>query len=217
MSLASFNFTYDTDKNGNDGWLLKPEFDVAGNMTIAHDTVEHFRDDDGSVEHELMAMGAVMFGRITMGLATDDGMAIDLTYMYIYANDGSGIVEPCNYKRKINDEYFSPDTLDKICETATKKIIDELDYHNEDNSEVVEHIKSFLQLAKQWIAKGYYRAKRRFKYPDIMTTIFNEIARKAKNINGDFGDVLKVTYQINPDIKVWVTKHYIADDGLVAY
>lgn len=215
MSLASFNFTFGTDQHGNDGWILKPEFDVAGNMTIAHDTVEHFRDDDGSVEHELMAMGAVMFGRITMGLATENGMAVDLKYMYIYANDGSGIVEPCDYKRKIDDEYFSPETLDDLCDDASVKIMDELECT--DDSDTFNHIINFLTIAKQWIAKGYYRAKRRFKYPEIMTNLFNKVAYATKNINGDFGDVLRVTYQINPDIKVWVTKYYIVDDGLVAY
>lgn len=215
MSLASFNFTFGTDQHGNDGWILKPEFDVAGNMTIAHDTVEHFRDDDGSVEHELMAMGAFMFGRITMGLATENGMAEDLRYMYIYANDGSGIVEPCDYKRKIDDEYFSPETLDDLCDDASVKIMDELECT--DDSDTFNHIINFLTIAKQWIAKGYYRAKRRFKYPEIMTNLFNKVAYATKNINGDFGDVLRVTYQINPDIKVWVTKHYIVDDGLVAY
>lgn len=215
MSLASFNFTFGTDQHGNDGWILKPEFDVAGNMTIAHDTVEHFRDDDGSVEHELMAMGAFMFGRITMGLATENGMAEDLRYMYIYANDGSGIVEPCDYKRKIDDEYFSPETLDDLCDDASVKIMDELECT--DDSDTFNHIINFLTIAKQWIAKGYYRAKRRFKYPDIMTNLFNKVAYATKNVNGDFGDVLRVTYQINPDIKVWVTKHYIVDDGLVAY
>lgn len=215
MSLASFNFTFGTDQHGNDGWILKPEFDVAGNMTIAHDTVEHFRDDDGSVEHELMAMGAVMFGRVTMGLATENCMAEDLRYMYIYANDGSGIVEPCDYKRKIDDEYFSPETLDDLCDDASVKIMDELECT--DDSDTFNHIINFLTIAKQWIAKGYYRAKRRFKYPDIMTNLFNKVAYATKNVNGDFGDVLRVTYQINPDIKVWVTKHYIVDDGLVAY
>lgn len=215
MSKASFNFTFGTDQHGNDGWILKPEFDVAGNMTIAHDTVEHFRDDDGSVEHELMAMGAVMFGRVTMGLATENCMAEDLRYMYIYANDGSGIVEPCDYKRKIDDEYFSPETLDDLCDDASVKIMDELECT--DDSDTFNHIINFLTIAKQWIAKGYYRAKRRFKYPDIMTNLFNKVAYATKNVNGDFGDVLRVTYQINPDIKVWVTKHYIVDDGLVAY
>jgi hypothetical protein len=54
-----------SDKYGSWGWrpAWMPNFDPLQGMGIAHDILEHFPGDDGSVEGELMAHGAMLFVR----------------------------------------------------------------------------------------------------------------------------------------------------------
>lgn len=50
---------------GHDGWILKgfPNFNASGGQGIAHDTLEHFKKGDGSLAHEMLAFGAIIFIR----------------------------------------------------------------------------------------------------------------------------------------------------------
>lgn len=45
------------------GWLMEGApntYEPAGGMTVAHDILEHQANDNGSIEHELMALGAMI-------------------------------------------------------------------------------------------------------------------------------------------------------------
>lgn len=52
-------------------WL--PNADPASGMTVAHDVLEHFPHDNGSVDHEFKAFGAMMFVRGVCGWWAEQG------------------------------------------------------------------------------------------------------------------------------------------------
>lgn len=68
MITRLFVFAHDPD-SGNDGWRPKNLVDFApGNpYLVAHDTLEHFPNDTGTLADEIRALGAYAFVRIDSG------------------------------------------------------------------------------------------------------------------------------------------------------
>lgn len=211
MPLNSFVFNYSEDQHGNCGWILKPEFDVSTPRAIAHDIIEHFSDDNGSVEHELMALGSILYGRYQMGLVSGDGLSSDICYLFMNFILNNKMITNIKYKQGLKNETLSERELDNILFDATDYIKKELNNYEEIlTSNILKQITDYLTIAKKWIIKGYFRAKRKYKDPYIITELFNEIERKAERCqHGDYGMQLKVTYQIQPEIKVWTKESFI--------
>ena len=111
-----------------------------------------------------------------------------------------------------NVKISSPKTSKKqVSFDATDYIKKELNNYEEIlTSNILKQITDYLTIAKKWIIKGYFRAKRKYKDPYIITELFNEIESKAERYqHGDYGMQLKVTYQIQPEIKVWMKESFI--------
>ena len=212
MPLASFNYDYTNDFNGEDGWLLKPEFNVSmTGATFAHDIVEHHPKDNGSIEHELMALGAILFGRYQMGYATDDGIARDISYLFTNTLNFSPDITDIKYIRKLNgeDEWTNENVLSHIMELVSNYVIEDAEYYNYINYK--KDLKKYIKIASKWIRKGFHLAKKRFNTPETMFNVYNTVAKAIKPHHiscGDYGYKLKVTYQINPEPKAWVKVNY---------
>jgi hypothetical protein len=70
--MLSKVFVYGTDDDsGITGWRPKdnPMFMPGDGLLVAHDTLEHFADDTGTLEDELRALGALSFIRLDSGMA----------------------------------------------------------------------------------------------------------------------------------------------------
>lgn len=212
MPLASFNYDYTNDFNGEDGWLLKPEFNVSmTGTTFAHDIVEHHPKDNGSIEHELMALGAILFGRYQMGYATEEGIARDIAYMFTNTLNFSCDISDIKYVRKLNgdDEWVKEEVLSHIMELVKEYVNEEAEYFKYTGYR--KELNKYVKYAKKWVRKGFHLAKKRFKTPETMFDVYNKVAKSIEksHINGgDYGYSLRVTYQINPEPKAWVTMSY---------
>lgn len=176
---------------------------------LHHDIIEHFRDDNGSVEHELMALGALLYGRYQMGLIYGHSLSLDFCYLFMnYMLNTSKLIN-LNYKHTFSNKNISISELDNILFDAKDYIIEECHGRELELTEnVLLQITDYLTTAKKWMIKGFYRAKRKYKDPYIMTELFNKIEKVASKYNGDYGMKLKITYQIQPEIKVWGKEYF---------
>jgi hypothetical protein len=62
--ITSFDWREDKEF-GHYGWIMTgmPDFNASTGLGIAHDTLEHFANGDGSLTDEMMAFGAMMYIR----------------------------------------------------------------------------------------------------------------------------------------------------------
>lgn len=130
---------------------------------IAHDVFEHIGKQTGSVEDELRAFGAVLFGRFNMGIAgTDRNLGIEI---------GSFLTP---YIQRVKRPKIHSDVLsysDSLCEgiqAEFKYIYPECDFQTIKNQ--VLH----------WISKGYRQAERKYKYSCTLVNMYTELQRQLQ-------------------------------------
>lgn len=184
-----------TDNNGNTGLIFRgapSHFDTVSltgykgqrfnpaNL-LTHDLLEHnFKQDNGSAEHELMALGAAMFGRGNHGDVTIDGLVGDL--MNVARESGMNI-KPT----KQGIKSFEPIEW-QIEEIQASGIINSM-YREFDEDYSIEDIKAFLLNAYRYIRQGARKANKRFKNSFNMYSMFyglsSEIMNKGKYIEED--------------------------------
>jgi hypothetical protein len=185
-------FEVKIDDNGNTGLIFKgapSNFDTVdlgsykgygfnpANL-IVHDLIEHdFKRDNGSVECELMALGAAMYGRANHGEIEVKGLLSDIVNC---ARDCNLEIEPTNKGLK----QFEPiqwqiEELENY--NLIKNICFELDM-DRPNKEV----KEFVKYAFRYIRQGARRAEKRFGNSSSMVCFFSrlssEIMQKGKYI-----------------------------------
>jgi hypothetical protein len=153
-------FTFHVATHGDYGTLgLRPSWyptgDPLGGMAAAHDILEHFANDDGSTEGELMALGASLFVRGDGGYSTqyrhydcvrDPAGDIPTVWGYMLERENRTTVRACGASR----DSFGMDTARAIIAEGMKEI--ENPWPNADTRE---------RMAC-WIARGYARAMRRY-------------------------------------------------------
>lgn len=194
--MAKLVFEYAEDHEfGNTGWRLenKPEFNAATDgRLVAHDCIEHFANDDGSVEAELMALGAALYGRCNMGQdVTTEGLASDMLFT---CRDG---VRSPGRTQKIEDEWALEEMSEKFLQYA-------------DGEEIINPAKT-LANALGWIRKGYRKAAKRYFSSLRMVEMFNDIERFVNNIRyAELGEKLIIqTFPMLGEVKC---KHVTIED-----
>lgn len=141
---------------------------------VAHDILEHdIKNDDGSVECELMAIGAAMYGRGNHGEIDARGFLGDIVSM---ARDSMLQLKNTNKGMKT----FEP--IEWIIEELkNKNLIKEIKNELGDDFKTSE-INNFIKLALRYIRIGARRAERRFKNSFDMYNMFLKLTDKLSKV-----------------------------------
>jgi hypothetical protein len=210
--MPSRTFNFGTDQNGGQGWIMRgmPHFDAVQGLGAAHDTIEHF-GLGARLEDELLAFGAILFGRGEGGYWN---MRANRTFRTGYAYQASGDLarflaearlEVQPIKPLLLDEHLE-EMLEELPEHVLTSLGDELEcWGMEDASEA--QILNAIGHAINWIRRGYNKAAKRFTCsPDFVAVMFDSIERDVDAIKGaEEGDTLKISFDL--DGLNWDVKH----------
>lgn len=130
---------------------------------IAHDVFEHIGKQTGSVEDELRAFGAILFGRFSLGITSNDRSL---------GTEIASFLKP-NIKQ-IKRTKIHPDVLyyaDSLCEG----IQSEFKYYYPKCD-----FKTIQNQVLHWISKGYRQAERKYKYPSTLVNMYIELQRQLR-------------------------------------
>lgn len=189
--------------------LNRPHFDPLGGMAVAHDMLEHFQYDDGSIEHEIMALSAGLHVR---GFDADQHLRNARVFRRPAENISSEMPSQCHYAR-------DQDKTELLDPGNTKPIADDM---------IEEEIQHTWRLAKRlvimefageeelytwilneqrfvgWMRKGYRKAVKRYRgiSPHMLAESFVLIERKADSLLVEYDtecfEGIKITFTIDP-------------------
>lgn len=150
-----------------EGWdWATPE--VIGNRnnynTIAHDVFEHIGKQTGSVEDELRAFGAIIFGRHNLGITGIGERFLGVEIAGFLSPDIKRIKRP-----KIHSDIL--DISDALCEGIEEGF--SYTYPQEDFAALKTHV-------LHWLSKGYRQAERKYKYSSTLVNMFMELQRQLR-------------------------------------
>lgn len=203
MIVRSFDCK-EHEEYGGLGWAMvgKPYMEPLGGMAVAHDILEHFPSDNGSVEEEFMALGASLLVRDGETYFQQKGnmhsaaanIASDFVQHYhaIIQNGWSlSFREPGRYRMPSEVR----DDIKAIIAEGRRTLRDEI---GEDYKEFFS--KSNQQKAMGWFARGYRKARRRYRGIPAYSLChaFVEIERQAdKHLKfAEEGQRLKVSVDL---------------------
>lgn len=160
---------------GMKGWREKrhPNFDPLGGLAVAHDVLEHFRDDDDGPAGELQAHGAMVWIR---GMNGQFGNPI-------MSPAEVSVSEFPNIFRHWRDEDMNlpdPPRRNRPQDSAEREFIDDMIHHgrrllmsefldhggevsDEDRASIRADIEKFLVKARGWMLDGLAKVKKRYR------------------------------------------------------
>lgn len=186
--MRTFKFLRRTHKEfGTDGWLwdkAPSTYEPISGMGVAHDILEHFANDHGTVKDELLALGAALFVRGDGGYWANrafgnrnpgENLAPDIVRLGI---DYNGI-EEVRYP-----ESFSKTLDDYVEEWIRKGIRSASDEVKSLNPELLNEFRPFFSISEDLIRKGYRKARRRYKgiHPEELSHMFCRIEEDADEL-----------------------------------
>jgi len=199
------NFTYkESPETGNKGWVLdrKPYFDPMDGMGVAHDVLEEMPHGGEQPHDELIAIGAMMYGRgydihtHFRGRPLDEIIAYEFEelYRHAYGEEGYRLVEAPKTRPLIDDEEeeFIINSVGKLVEAY----IDKYDEYMFETEAQIESAKAWIPHAQNWLRIGFRKAHKRFQ-PRMqrydVSYMFEQIRDKVDSIKDiqDY-DTLKV-------------------------
>lgn len=165
MPSRIFEYTYDEEFESYGLRMINmPHFNVGDGLTCAHDLLEHFPNDKGEVEDELMALGASLhvrdndsYGKYTGSrYNAAENLSGDLAYLGNYLNGRSLLMAPPKARRLNNCNEDIEQTIQEAVRLA-KIEIDAMDLYD---TEWFDRKK-----LEGWLRHGYRRARRRYQTP----------------------------------------------------
>ena len=204
---------YGTDPEyGNQGLrpAAQPDFNYFDGMGVAHDLLEHFPSDKGTLPDEFMALGAMLHVRkdYFWRMRPNNKNSItgqltgDLRNLFGYWQGGQfpegNFWTPPKAKKP---ELFDLAEYKKIVKSDAKTEVEP-----EDSKEYVR----FAMAAIPWIYKGYWRARARFKHVHDTSQLFIDIEKSVNNAIrtisqwGDEVDVKLVYDRRNFNVDIYV-------------
>jgi hypothetical protein len=199
MITTKFDWREDREFGGF-GWILQgfPNFNVSQGLGIAHDTLEHFKNGDGSLTHEMLAFGSMLFTRVECCWFSSRG-----NYRGAIINLSSDIM---GFLRDVyygNSNVLKPPKtrkLDDYLEDEIKGVMSKGYRDATQEYEVTDDMSETIQRMVGWMRIGYRKAKRRFhgNTSDELGFLFDEIVRTVdeKFKHGNEGETLVV--KVNP-------------------
>jgi len=193
--LVMFKFRYEES-----GWkpLWMPEADSGASFTVAHDCIEHFPNDDGSVEAELMAFGAMLYVRVIPNWwrlygITDRGDPINIlkgefSFLMRYVEEREYPVTHLRPRRKLyNDEAeeFLQEWVTAMIRDAKSEMSMGNVYPGDESYNTV-FVTDLHQRMVNWLRIGYRRAARRYRKMGHYGAceLFDKIHREALEREG---------------------------------
>jgi hypothetical protein len=198
MLTMRFVLAHDPERFGT-GWrpAHQPDFDPTGGMGVAHDVLEHFPGDDGSLKDELQAFGAILLIRVEHGDLDPKSLAVEFPDLMSKLFHGDTWLEAAPRTRLLSDDlemFMARALIEARKQVAEFLYDDDLTYEDKIDwfNEQVPHIMG-------WMRVGYRRARRRYRnaysYHDL-PALFGEIARMAdqelKECDGRLGTELTI-------------------------
>lgn len=180
---------------GNLGFIEKgapSTFDPIGAIGVAHDCLEHFPKDNGSIDNECKAFGAAAWIRGQGGyyyppntFAT--AFASEFPDLWRHYQDGVKLAEPKG------TALYSGIVVDAI-DSGRKYLIESLEGEQYDKDEM----KKFFSDCKYWMQIGYRDAKERYPSVDLALSLFKQIEKGVENYIGiaEEGDEIHVHYKV---------------------
>lgn len=174
--------------------LAMPEADPLSGMTVAHDMLEHFPDDDGGVEAEFMALGASYWLRCESGYNESrsrvdrdqaENIAADFPELFRHIRDEGFTLHDPGPVEPIEDEH-TDDALRRCARLGVEETEQQETYQTDDGEELDEMLVAFcsyqsVERITGWLRKGYVRATERFEDHDAFTlaeTVFGTIEKR---------------------------------------
>lgn len=197
--------------------LDMPHADANGGMAVAHDLLEHFPGDSGSIADELMALGAsyLLRGQTDYYQRTgnvnppEKHLASDFEELYMhFSTEGFPVGDPGNVE-PVDDED-AEETFQSAVEIGMDNIVDIFDFNEDaedgeesESSQLLATFTSDEYRARMlgWLRRGYQRAVERFEgvdVNDLAYTVFTEIEEKAnKWLNHDAEEGMTLDVEID--------------------
>jgi hypothetical protein len=153
---------------------LRPKWyplgDPLGGMAAAHDILEHFPNDDGSVEGELMALGASVHVRVDGGASTGGPYSRHFDELRDVSSDFLMQWDYLHSRENRSKLRRPPRVRDAEVLTRMRAIADEgFRLIRSERGETDEEGENRLQFSDEeraawagWLAVGYVRARRRY-------------------------------------------------------
>ncbi|MEZ2310799.1 hypothetical protein AB6809_29565 [Paraburkholderia sp. RCC_158] len=169
-------------EGGFNGWRPSwmPHFDPMPGLGVAHDTLEHLVSDDGTVEAEFKAFGAIVwlrdgaswFGRN----GTDSDVAVhmsgDIREQAEYLNSECRRLRAAPRTQRLSDDC-AEEAIERCIQKGFKEILDEC---SESTARLLNRndVRSYMRI-------GYRRTQRRFAAagPHNMAWVFDQIVEQA--------------------------------------
>lgn len=151
-------------------------FDPLGAPAVAHDILEHFPDDNGTVDDEVRALGAGLWVRPPMGKTSHpDGIAVDLTDLYVQCQADIGRLSIPIKQTPIPEECVE-EQLERVRVYSLQLLKGGL----EDFSDA--RLNAWINAAVDHLRIGYRRALRRYgKVPQVFVhNTFTNIVTDAE-------------------------------------
>jgi hypothetical protein len=220
-------FTYKENEDmGYSGWVLnaKPYFDPMDGRGVAHDVLEEMPHGGEQPHDELMALGAMLFGRCSMSMPfprpVSEVLASEFSPLFSHAfnEEGYHLVDAPKVPRLDQGRYGEDyEREEAIIQEVAPKVLEYIEKYGEDewgdNPDNLEEAKQWVPHAQNWLRIGFRRARRRF-YPYMdgcdVAYMFERIEREVNAIKGaELYDrlTLRVKYQRN-DLELWHTPRY---------
>ena len=165
-------------------------------MGTAHDCLEHFKGDTGSIDDEFQAFGCMLLVRGEQGYFRSP----------FYENIGSEVYNMWHYYKAENVPMkLAPKKLRNlnvgILETIreAKRIMT----HEDEETYSLKEAKDFYDSWAYWMQIGYNRAKRKYKSPGRVCSVFQMIEQQVDKILkfAEEGSEVHITYDIK-NVKV---------------
>ena len=204
MSRHVFDWKEDQEYGGY-GWVLRgcPHFNAtAYGRTLAHDVLEHFKPKYGDLTDEMLAFGAMVWGRV------QGGWFYNLTY-----NPSPAYHMAADLSRFLHDHYCDPHTHSLLDPGATRRLNDDMEdeieaalrqavknanaeYADEETGELFT-MGATVERMRGWMRRGYRAAARRYKgnRPEELCWLFDALAAHIdkRHTHADEGEELVIT------------------------
>lgn len=184
----------ENDEYGTDGWRMvgaPSTYFPIGGMGVAHDLLEHRRNDNGTIRDELLAFGAMLYvrgdggywarsgSRVKPGENLGGEMANDLGIKY--EGIERGIPDP---KRTLRLDDYVEEWIDEALNSARREVKEHLNSYKDDEPFTMKQVEEFLSRSRGWLRKGYRAAQRRYRGIDVclLSHLFAEIEKKADQL-----------------------------------
>lgn len=204
MSRHVFDWKQD-EEFGTYGWILRgcPHFNsTRAGRTVAHDVLEHFKPKHGGLTDEMLAFGAMVWGRV------QGGWFYSLPYepnpVQHLSSDLSGF---------LNDHYCDPHThslldpgvtcridhdVEEEIEVALRMAVEKAnsEYADEETGDLFT-MDATVEHMRGWIRRGYRAAAQRYKgrRPEQLCYLFDALAERINrhHQHSDEGEELVIT------------------------